>query len=44
MTKADKRMMNCIILQFFMFLSIMYKVVVLLVMGHGSAKESHKNM
>ncbi len=44
MTNSDKKMMQCIIIQFFMFLSIMYKVVVILLMGHGSAAESHKNL
>ncbi len=44
MTKSDKRMMSCIIIQFFMFISIMYKVVVLLIMGHGSAAASHKDL
>ncbi len=38
MTKSDKIMMNCVILQFFMFISIMYKVLVILAMGHGSAE------
>jgi len=43
MTKSDKRMMNCVIIQFFMFISIMYKVLVILAMGHGSAQDALKN-
>jgi len=42
MTKSDKRLMGCVILQFFMFISIMYKVIVLLAMGHGSAADTLK--
>ena len=43
MTKSDKKLMNCVILQLFMFISIMYKVIVLLIMGHGSAADTFRN-
>jgi len=42
MTKSDKKMMNCVIIQFFMFIVIMYRVLVLLAMGHGSAADTLK--
>lgn len=39
MSKFEKFMMRCTIVQFFMFLSIMIKVLVVLAMGHGGTKK-----
>ena len=39
MTKFQKFMMNCVLVQFIMFISIMIKVLVILAMGHGSADD-----
>ncbi len=43
MTKTEKIMMSCVIVQFFMFIVIMYRVLVLLAMGHGSAADTVKS-
>ena len=39
MTKTQKFMMNCVLVQFIMFISIMIKVLVILAMGHGGAND-----
>ncbi len=38
MTKLEKFMMNCVIIQFIMFLGIAIKSMVILGMGHGGTK------